>query len=226
MAQQPPKQSPIPDIPDVGVRWSKKKLAATFAVILLLSAAGVSFFLLRQEYGKNAVSGVLLPPRLISKSDKAYTNDYWGFRFNYPGDWWQATGSFDEGDYYFSSENINFAGELSAGEALLEVQPYHNLKQLGWADWLADREQNYFPNGTVIKSEDLTVNGAPAKRYLIQLKKNQNNVGVWDMVIVSKDTLRKCIFILKTSDTAADERYQAAYQAILDSLTFYQGFGT
>jgi hypothetical protein len=214
------------EIPDIGIRWSKKRVVFTFLLIVIIAGLGVLGVFMHQERQQKETEGLKLPPRLLSKNQKIYTNDYWGFSFTYPGDWWPIIGSVEEGDYFFSSENINFISELSEGQALLEVMPFHNLKKLTFTDWLTDREQNYFPAGTVISSNAIPFTDREAKEYVIELKKPTPAIGAWDMVIISQDTTRKYIFILKAKDLETLKRYNGLYRQLLESIKFYNGFGS
>src|SRR4029078_8006389 len=112
----------LPDIGDIGIHWSKTKIVLTFFTCLLLSTAGIFGFLLYQEYGRKPL---LNQPETAVKNSvyfKNYSNDYWGFKFQYPATWSQVIGSYQEGDYYFASQPINFISELESGQMLLEVQ--------------------------------------------------------------------------------------------------------
>lgn len=213
-------------IPEIGVSWTPGLLLGCAIISLALTAVVIGGYFFYRESRRSSASLFSLPVPKIQNQARLYTNDYWGFRFTYPSSWWPVTGSFTEGDYYFSSQPINFASELSNNQALLEVKSYNNLQNLNFQDWLSNQEQNYFPYGVVLNKQPMRVGQYQAERYLIQLKKPQNSTGFWDMVIISKDDKKMYYFTLQTSTKTVHDQFVDVFNNILQQINFYQGFGT
>ena len=212
------------DIPDIGIRWSHKKIITTFFICLFVSSAGVFGFLFYQEYSKQAIAGPFSTPEKNSAQTKTYTNDYWGFRFTYPATWWQVIGSYQEGDYFFASEPINFISELEPGEAVLEVQTYDNYKNMAFADWLKDREQNYFPLGTLQRLQT-TLQGHLYAEYLLKPSRPGSNPPFWDIRVISIDNKKIYILFLETDGPDTNKKFQETYNSITNQFDIYKGYG-
>jgi hypothetical protein len=224
MATSKDEQTLLSDLPDIGIRWSKTKIAITFFVCLTIAVLGVFGFLLYQEYGKQPLKQ---QPQATGKNlpdQKNYTNDYWGFGFVYPASWSQVIGSYQEGDYYFASEPINFISELEPGQALLEVQTYNNYKNLAFDDWLKDREENYFPRGILEKKSGQFKNYLFAE-YSLKPARPGPNPGLWDIKAVSKDGRKIYLFIFQTDSRQIEQKFQNVFNNLMDSLSIYKGFG-
>ena len=226
MEPTPPPTSGGYPPPPVGPRWSKKLILWLLFSSLFVAAAALAGFLYYQELHRPAVDDSPVSGKHLQRQQKLYTNDYWGFSFSYPSFWYPVTGSFEEGDYFFSSEPINFTQELSSDQALLEIVTFSNYRNLSFTDWLSDREKNYFPLGTILDKQALQINGYPAMRYAIKLQKPQNLIGYWDMVIISKQDKKMYEFILEAATQDVAVKFQNVFGTMVDSVKFYNGFGT
>ena len=199
--------------------WSKKQFAIVSIICLLVAILGIFGFLLYKEYKKGDVAGVSLPPRLISDPIKLYNNDYWGVRFSYPGDWWPVIGSFDEGNYYFFSENINFLQEQSPNEAIIKLETYHNISFPTFRQWLDDREKNYFPQSKIVSQQDISINGHDGKEYVyIPSRPEWPQATYIDRVVLARDQRNIIILYLITSDVGSHDRFNPLYLQILNSV--------
>jgi len=213
--------------PELAARWSKKQLLAVFTVCLLVAALAIFGFLLYKEYNKGEVAGLSLPPRLISLPVKLYNNDYWGVKFSYPGDWSPVIGSFDEGNYYFSSQNINFLEEQADNEAIVKLETYHNISFSTFRQWLAGREQNYFPRAKIVDEHDITINGYDGKEYVyIPDRPEWPQAAYIDRVVLARDQKNIAIFYLITKNSQSHDNFQPIFSQILNSVQFYNGFGS
>lgn len=213
--------------PELTQGWSKKKSIFFFIACLLIAILGVFGFLFYKEYKKTEVAGLNLPARLTSPPVKIYTNDYWGIKFSYPGDWWPVIGSFEEGNYYFSSENINFLQEQSNNEAIIKLETYHNIQFPDFKQWLADREENYFPRDKILDEHEITINGHAGKEYVYNPNKPQwDNALYIDKVVLPRDNRNIYIFFLITKNQAVHDNFKPLYDKILNSAEFYNGFGS
>lgn len=211
--------------PDIGIKWSRR-LAIKIFIFSLLTAVLVIFgFLLYQEYLKPGVGEVALFNKQLTPGARAYTNDYWGFSFNYLGYWSQVIGSYEDGEYYFSSEPINFIQEQDADQALMEVRTFNSLKPTTFDQWFADEVENYFPRANISKQADFPVENGPAHRYYFSLNKPTATVGFWDMIVVSKADQKFYMFILETKDKKTHDDFQTDFETMVQSVHLYNGFG-
>lgn len=227
MAKKPTLPGPVqPPEFDDGLNFSKKQIIKTFYISLLVAVVGISAFLIYQEYKKpKALGDDSMFARPTDPDSRDYANDYWGFRFSYPGSWLPVVGSFEDGEYYFASEPINFISELESGQAMVEIKTYIDWKHLSFSDWLKDMQANYLPQG-LISGQSLTqIKNLPAISYSIALKKPLNNTAYWQVLAISKTDNVKYLFILETANQADAKNYAAGYKKILDSVEFYKGFG-
>jgi hypothetical protein len=208
-------------------KLSKKTLITFFCVSLILTTGGVFGFLYYKESKKEEIKEVsFLPPRVISPAYNLYTNDYWGFKFRYPGDWYPVIGSYEEGKYYFSSENIKFISEQSDNEALVEVQTYNNLKNTTFSEWLKEHEEHFFPRGEILETKTRTINGYKAKEYLLRPARPLHNAHLLHIVAISRNEKKQYIFFLETKDQETHDRFTPLFEQILESVAFYDGFGS
>lgn len=225
--KQKPTAGPEPEEFDGGLNFSKKLIFRIFYISIIVAALGIGSFLFYQEFKKPKISGNGFNfSRSEGPETKDYSNDYWGFKFQYPGSWWPVIGSFEDGDYFFSSQNISFVQDLEEQEALLEVTTFHNLKNLSFEDWLKDREENYFLRGKTLKKTALTIAGYPAMEYQMLLNRPEPNRAFYDIVVISEDTLKKYIFTLETANQTVHDRFYPVFQAMLAKVKFYPGFGS
>ena len=224
MATPKNQQTTPDDLPDIGIRWSKAKILTTFFICLLISVFGIVGFLLYQEYSRQAVSDQPQTPAAVLPDYKNYSNDYWGFKFQYPAGWSQVIGSYQEGDYYFASQPINFISELEPGQALLEVLTYNNFKNLSFDDWLKDRQQNYFPQGSLEKVPAGFKNYLSAE-YILKPLRPGENPPYWDIRVISQDGKKIYLLILQTDNGQTNQKFQNTFDNIINNLVIYQGFG-
>lgn len=215
-----------PPLPEVGIRWSKKMILTLLIVSILIAFCGVFGYLYYKERHKLSTGDFGLPIRQIQSQTKLYTNDYWGFKFSYPAFWYPLISSYQDGDYYFASEPINFVKEHSNDQALMEIKTYNNLKNLSFDDWINDQLQNYIPAAAVLKRQTLTVGGQPAVRLLLQFQKPQNTIEAWDMIVVEKNNYKIYEFVLQTANLATHDSFQGVFEGMAESVQFYQGFGS
>ncbi len=205
---------------------SPKSFIWLLVISICIGLFGITGYLLFQEYQAPSANDAFTVPTHPAPPDyKAYSNDFWGIRFEYPGSWTPVIGSFDDGLYYFASQPINFISELDAGQALVVLKTYNNWKKEPFSDWLADQEQNYFPAGDVQKTA-ANFQGLPAEHYYIQLKVAQNNTQYWDMWVISRTTASIYELILETDNQKTHQEYEQPFNNILDSVQFYGGYGT
>lgn len=209
---------------NAGLTWSPKKILATSFICLLITIAAVFGYLYHAERNKAHTAEIPLPFKPSAPDLKNYNNDYWGFKFSYPGSWQALIGSFEEGSYYFSSDKINFTSEMEEGQALLEVNPYIDIKNLGYDPWLEERRQHYFPRGRILALEDFTINGFLATRQFIQLDKPVEGRAFWDLIIVFNNRGRFYQFTLQTKTMEDHSHFTDVFRAILDTLEFYEGY--
>ncbi len=227
MDQQENKTQPYVESapPDIGVRLSKRLIITLSIICLIIAAAATLGFLYYYEMHRAAVGGTDLPDKKAARDEQLYHNDFWGFRFKYPGSWWSVIGSFEEGDYFFASERINFIKELEDDQAIIEVKTYNNLQRVSFDAWLKDQEENYFPRGNLQNDGDRTINGFQARQYRLTASRPINNMPYWTMIIVSNQDKRFYQFILETKTAKAQEDFMDVFKATVDTLEFYQGFG-
>lgn len=211
---------------DGSLNFSRKMIFRVLYISALAACLGIGGFLFYQEFNKAKINDDPAQASAPGPDKKTYSNDYWGFSFQYPSKWSPLISAFEDGDYFFASEPIDFLVEHSPDQALMEVKTYNNLKNLPFGEWLNDQRQNYIPPATVVKQQTLTVGGLPATRLWLSFPKPQKDIGFWDFVVVAKDNKKIYEFILKTSDNKNSESFKAAFEDILNSIKFYKGFGS
>ncbi len=209
----------------VGLNWSKKLIIKTFIICLILAFSSIFGYLLYNELKKPQVDEYKLPEKKQISGYKNYSNDYWGFKFQYPNSWWPVTGSFEDGEYFFASEPISFAKELGQGQAMLEIKTYNNYKGLSFADWLADIQNNYLAQGVIEQQNLSEFKSQPAIAYNITLKQSTSNTTFWKIVAISKTQNVKYLFILESDSRETSQKFENDFKNILDSLEFFKGFG-
>jgi hypothetical protein len=221
----PPNDSEPEQVPEIGLKWSKKSLLITLAVTMLLAVLCVFGYLIYQEYRQAGIADPSSTQQAPDIYDKLYSNDSWGFKFSYPQSWWPVIGTFDEGDYFFASEQINFTDQLDQGQAQLEVKCYKDWKNMPNQAWLTFMQTNYLPYGKILQNRMYSLNGYAVQRQLIQLNTPQNpNTGYWDMAVVSPGNSTHYLFIFQTDGPATHDKFDADFESILNSLKFYKGF--
>jgi hypothetical protein len=198
--------------------WSRKRIVITVAVCVLLSVAGVAGFLLAQEYRKPANADQVIANKPAPPDWTDYANDYWGFQFKYPGSWSAARGSFADGEYYFSSQPINFISELNAGEALVIVKAYNNWQHLSFEAWLQQQQDTYFPRGD-ITLKPASVDKLPAKKITLKFRWPKDNVGYWEGYVVSRSDATKYLFLLATDSPQTADRFRNQFTQMINSLS-------
>lgn len=222
----PPDAGQDSDIPDISVKLSRKSLIKIFLVCFAIAALVISGFLYYMEMRRAEIGSENITTAKQQKaSEKNYKNDYWGFTFNYPGYWWPVIGSFEEGDYFFSSEAINFISEQEPDQALLEVKTYNNLKSPTFEDWLIEQETNYFPRWKLISKNIDSFKIWQKARYFVILNKPINNNSYMDMVIISKNGKKMYEFMLLTRDEKIHDLFKGTFDGIIDTVDFYEGYG-
>ena len=195
-------------------------------VSLLIAFLAIFGFLYYKEFQKKSVADFSLPGKPLPPDEHLYTNDYWGFQLHYPGSWYPVIGSYEEGNYYFSSEKINFLKEMDPDQAVIHAIPLHNLKNTDFSTWLTEQESDYFPYGKVKKIDSFPLAGFRTARYSMQPQKVPANMAYWDMIIVARDNKRIYEFVLKTSDAATHDRYVEVFESVVKTVRFYDGFGS
>jgi hypothetical protein len=207
--------------PNLSLYWSRRRLVITIMVCVALSLFAVFTFLVIAQYRKiedaTETSG---PEKIAAPEFKHYANQYWGVEFDYPGKWTQPIGSYQDGEYYFSSEPINFINELEAGEAIIALKTYNNWKGLSFGDWFGENRYLFLPSGELSAPRAETVAGVPAHRYTLRLSKPQNNTAVWDILLVSRNQATKYFFALEADNDENLKKYQPVFDTLLTSLTF------
>lgn len=209
-------------VPDakVGRRFVIRWLVLCFA----LGFFGVVGFLLWQEYARKDAASLEIEQKAPPPSFKYFSNDYWGFKLYYPGAWSRVTGAVKDSEFYFASEPIDFLTELSSTEALLGVKAYNNFEHLSWTDWVVSQEKLHMP-GQVVKRENTTFFKLPAVRYQLVPHRSEKLFGYYDMITVSKSDMTKLQIMLITSSKEKHADFIDDFNKILESITFYPGFG-
>jgi len=221
-------QKAINDLPDVGINWSRRLVVRFGVISLCLAVIAIFGYLAYQEYIKPALSGAPgLPRKTLQSQSKLYTNDYWGFKFQYPSFWYPLVGAFEDGNYFFASEPINFISEHSANQAILQIKTYNNIKNLSLNDWLVDQKQNYFPFGAqVLNEQPYSLGQLAGRRYDITLKKPDSlGISHWDMIVLAQNN-RFYEFILETSNSANHDAFKDVFEFMVGGSSFYKPFGT
>jgi hypothetical protein len=209
-----------------GLNFSRKLIFRVFYISTVIAVLGICVFLLYKEYNKSQINGFDIElHKTITPDSKDYANDYWGFKFKYPGTWWPVVAAFIDGDYYFVTDQVNFLAELDDSQAILEVKTYNNWKSLSFEDWLKDQQTNYFPQGKISDQTNLRINDKPAIRYTIALNKPINKTQYWDVLVLSKNNNIKYFFILETSSKGKHDQYLPEFEKIIKSIAYYTGFG-
>lgn len=222
-----PNNLPKPEEFDAGLNFSRKLVVKIIYISVLTACLGITGFLLYKEATKIKIQGEEVGPIKIPLPDtKYYANDYWGFKFSYPGKWWPVIGSFEDGEYFFSSENINFISELSPTEVLLEVKTFQQNKNPNFEEWIKNRETNYFMPKSIIKKTSIFLKDYPAVRYSIQNTNKNSPAGVSELVVISNKINRIYFFNLKAENSDSLKTFLPNLENILQSLEFYKGFGT
>ena len=217
---------PKPEEFDDGLNFSRKLILKILLISIVVGALGLAGYLLYGEFKKPKVNGDdSMFDRPLPPDTKDYSNDYWGFRFQYPGTWSPVIGSFEDGEYYFANSPINFIKELELGQVLVEVRTFSNWKGLEFKDWLKDQQTNYLPQGQIEKQTMLEFKQYDAISYKIQLTRPEHNTSYWDVLAVSKNKNVKYLFILETADRDSHDRYEPYFEKIKNTIEFYTGFG-
>jgi hypothetical protein len=209
-----------------GLNFSRKLILKALYISVIVASLGIGGFLFYQEFSKSNINDDPAPTLAQGPNTKTYSNDYWGFTFQYPSKWSAVVSSFEDGDYVFASEPIDFVVEHSPDQALLEVKTYNNLKNLSFDDWLSDQRQNYIPPAATVKQQKFNVGGQPATRLWLSFPKPQKDIGFWDFVVTAKNNQKIYEFILKTAGSQTHAKFTNAFESIIQSVKFYNGFGT
>lgn len=207
--------------PNKHLIWSTKKIVLVVVLSVSFSIMLVFGFLASAQYRSEQI------PDEAKKEDKGpssptkhYTNNYWGIELEYPTSWTQPIGSYADGEYYFASEPINFIGELENGEAIIALKTFNNWSSLPLNEWLKSQQWSFIPNGELSSPKSTTINGMPAQRYTLKLKTPQNNTSLWDMIIISRTTATKYVFILEVDNEGTQKKFEPDYEALLSSITY------
>lgn len=209
-----------------GIKFSKKLSVRLFLYSFILAFGLIFGYLFYREYIKTGMQEPAFQATKLQSQDRLYTNNYWGFKFRYPSFWYPVVGSYEEGDYFFASEPINFISELENDQALMEVKTFRNLKGLSFDDWVDWQEENYFPLHSSGGKNQLTVGNLPARRILMVLKKPEHGTSYWDVVIVGGGNQRVYQFVLETRDQETLKKFQAIFETMVNSLEVGGEFGT
>jgi hypothetical protein len=206
--------------PNKHLHWSAGRIVLTIFICSAVSIILVFGFLASQQYQKSEAPGVAVSSKTPAPDTRHYANNYWGIAFDYPGGWSQPIGSYQDGEYYFSSEPINFIGELESGGGLIALKTYNNWQSLPYNEWLKSQRGSFLPAGELSSPVSTTINGTTAYRYTLTLTKPQNNTTLWDVLIISRSTATKYVYILETDQTATREKYLPIFDSLLSSITF------
>lgn len=207
--------------PNRHLHWSKQRILLTIMLCVLLSLVLVFGFLLMQQYRQPSIDETKDGHNLKkSGSSQQYKNQNWGIGFNYPNDWYKAIGSFQDGEYYFSSEPINFVNEIGPDEGILALKTYNNWNSLSYNDWLKDQQSRFWPKGQLTKAQNVTVAGVQAQRFQLQLSQPANNTTLWDIVVISRTSATKYVFIMESGNIKAQQKFLPVLEAALSSVEF------
>lgn len=210
-------------LPEVKIK--RKTIFWVLVVCIVFGSISVVSFFVWQELNHKATAEIQLDKKTPPPDYKYFSNDYWGFKFYYPGTWFRVTGDVKDSEFYFASEPIEFLNELSSSESLFGVRTFNNFEHLDWQGWLDAQERLYLPYGKIVKKEDVKLLGLPAEHYIMVPVKPVGNINYYEIYTVSVTDMTKLQLILMTANEDKNKDFQTVYQQILSSFTFYKGFG-
>lgn len=210
-------------LPEVGVK--RKTIIWVFIICVILGASGVVSFFIWKEINHKADAEIKIDQKTPPPDFKYFSNDYWGFKFYYPGTWFRVRGDVKDSEFYFASEPIEFLNELSSSEALFGVRTFNNFDHSDLQGWFDTQERLYLPFGKIVKKEDTKLLGLPARHYIMVPAKPIGTISYYEIYTVSVTDMSKLQLILMTSSEEKNQDFQKTYQQILSSFTFYKGFG-
>ncbi len=201
----------------------KRQLLKILSFSLAAAALATLSFFIYQEYIRPEASGPAAEPAAQdSQAEKTYNNDYYGFKLAYPGNWRPIIGSFKDGEYYFSPDKINFAGELEPGQLLLLIKTYQNWKGIPFADWVRELESDYFPAGQILSKDAAMLLGRTAFEYRIRPMRAPDAQKYWHMWLIPKDNSTMLWMIFLTDSEKTDAGFAVQEENLLQGLEFYQ----
>jgi hypothetical protein len=207
--------------PNKHLLWSTKKIIFVATLCVVISVLLVFGFLISAQYRKEQLPDEPKKESTTPQSNtKHYANNYWGIEFDYPSGWTQPIGSYADGEYYFASQPINFINELESGEALIALKTFNNWNSLSLGEWMKSQQWTFIPAGELSAPAAMSVNGMPAQRYTLNLKSPQNNTSLWNIVIISRSTATKYVFILETDQNSTQEKFLPIFDSLLSSVTY------
>lgn len=206
--------------PNKHLYWSKRRIITSVIACTFISIVLVFGFLISQQYRKIELTQTQSEPKSAAPNTRHYANAYWGIEFDYPGTWFQPIGSYQDGEYYFASQPMSFINELEPGEGLIALKTYNNWASLPYSDWLKANKYLFIPAGQLSNPTSTTIKGLPAERYTVSLKNSQNNTSLRDMLIISRNTSTKYVFILETDQASSHDKYLTIFESIISSINF------
>ncbi|HEX3095960.1 MAG TPA: hypothetical protein VHQ20_02460, partial [Patescibacteria group bacterium] len=201
--------------PNQHLAWTTKKIVLIVVLCFGFSLMLVFGFLTSAQFRKDQIKDDSKKESTGPTSNtKHYTNNYWGIELDYPSDWSQPIGSYADGEYYYASQPINFINELEPGEAIIALKTFNNWNSLSDSEWLKSQQWSFLPPGELSSPTATTVTGMPAQHYTLKLKTPQNNSSFWNIVIISRSTATKYVFILETDTEETNKKFQANFDAV------------
>lgn len=215
------KSSPPQFDPNRHLYWSTTRIIAVVVTCSLFSLVLVFGFLLVAQYHKPSIEEPKDDqPAVKLNSNNRYTNQNWGISFNYPDGWSKVIGSFEDGEYYFSSEPINFINEIGPEDGILALKTYNNWNNLPYEAWLKDQQDRFWPKGQLTKPQSQTIANATAQRFQLRLNQPVNNTNIWDIVVISRTQATKYVFIMQSNNEQTEQKFLPFLESTLSSIEF------